>query len=569
MGRMDDPEMTSLTTQEAPSSPPPPAAPVETVDGILFKRLIFASLSWLNTNQQTVNALNVFPVPDGDTGTNMSLTMQAAWQEIAKLDLANAGEVAHNVAHGALIGARGNSGVILSQIWRGIARSLDTLPVIDARLFAHALREARDTAYKGVVRPVEGTILTVASDIAAAASSAADAGCLFDELLERVVSAADASVNRTPDLLPVLKQAGVVDAGGKGLFYLLEGMMRLLRNQPLDQPLTALPHISALDLSRVGEMIEEGQDFEVIVDFTPSSPLDLAKFYERLETLGTSIQIGQGDDLYRVHIHVPAEHRYAPIDYAMELGTVSKVAIENLREQTSERAAAAEEVPLYMVEPGQIAAVVVSPGAGLTRVFASLGVAAVIPGGQTMNPSTQEILSAFADLPTDRIIILPNNGNILMAARQTADLTEKHVAVVPTRTIPEGIAAMLAYQHEGELDPVVRAMQQAMEGVESGEITRATRSVEMNGIQVAEGQFIGLHNDNLVVVGETVAEALLNLLGRMQAEKRELITLYWGEDLDGSGADALADRVREAFPRQEVEIHPGGQPHYFFILSVE
>jgi DAK2 domain fusion protein YloV len=543
---------------------------VQTVDGVLLKRLILASLSWLNTNQQIVNALNVFPVPDGDTGTNMSLTMQAAWQEIAKVDLENAGEVAHNVAHGALIGARGNSGVILSQLWRGIARSLDARPVVDASDFAHALREARDTAYKGVVRPVEGTILTVASDIADAAASAAGAGCRFDELLDQIVSAADASVNRTPDLLPVLRQAGVVDAGGKGLFFLLEGMMRLLRNQPLDQPVTALPHISALDLSRVGEMIEEGQDYEVVLDFTPSRPLDLQKFYQRLEAMGTSIQIGQGDDMYRLHIHVPTENRYAPIDFAMEIGTVTKVAIENLQEQTNNGAApAVEAVPLAPVEPGQIAAVVVSPGAGLTRVFASLGVSAVIPGGQTMNPSTQEILSAFADLPTDQIIILPNNGNILLAARQTADLTDKHVAVVPTRTIPEGIAAMLAFQHEGDLDAVVRAMQQAMEGVETGEITRATRSVEMNGVQVAEGKFIGLHNDDLVIVGETVTEALLNLLRKMQAEKRELITLYWGEDLDASGADAAADKVREAFPQLEVEIHPGGQPHYYFLLSVE
>jgi DAK2 domain fusion protein YloV len=563
--------MTSHPSPQDTSLPPMPAAPVHMVDGFLLKRLIFASLSWLNTNQQTVNALNVFPVPDGDTGTNMSLTMQAAWHEIARLDLDSAGEVAHNVAHGALIGARGNSGVILSQIWRGIARSLDAKPVMDAPAFAHALREARDTAYKGVVRPVEGTILTVASDIATAATSAADSGCHFVELLERVVFAADTSVNRTPDLLPVLRQAGVVDAGGKGLFFLLEGMLRMMQDQPLDQPVSVLPHISALDLSRVGELIEEGQDYEVIVDFTPDAPLDLPKFYQRLEEIGTSIQIGQGDNLYRVHIHVPAANRYAPIDYAIELGLVSKVAIENLQEQTGNghNRPAADHPPLAVVEPGQIAAVVVSPGAGLTRVFASLGVSAVIPGGQTMNPSTQEILSAFADLPTDKIVILPNNGNILMAAQQTAGLTSKKVTVVPARTIPEGVAAMLAFQREGELDSVTRAMTQAMEGVESGEVTRATRSVEMNGVQVSEGQFIGLHNDNLVVVGASVEEALLSLLQKMELEKRELITLYWGEDLDAPAADRLADKVREAFPRQEVEIHPGGQPHYYFILSVE
>lgn len=563
--------MTSLSPNNESSPTPSAAAPAQTVDGLLLKQLVFASLAWLNTNQQTVNALNVFPVPDGDTGTNMSLTMQAACQEISKHDLSNAGDVARSVAHGALIGARGNSGVILSQLWRGIARSLDAKPVIDAPAFAHALREARDTAYKGVVRPVEGTILTVASDIASAALSASESGCHFTEMLEQIVFAANDSVNRTPDLLPVLRQAGVVDAGGKGLFFLLEGMLRFLQSQPLDQPVMTIPPISSMDLSRLGEFIEEGQDYEVIVDFTPFAPIDLQKFYQRLESMGTSIQLGQGDNLYRLHIHVPTENRYAPIEYAIELGTVTKVAMENLLVQIGDDQGkpAAEKYTLAPVQPGQIAAVVVSPGPGLTRVFASLGVSAIISGGQTMNPSTQEILSAFSDLPTDRIVILPNNSNILMAAQQTNSLTEKHVAVVATRTIPEGIAAMLAFQHEGEMDQVIAAMSQAMQGVESGEITRATRSVEMNGVQVAEGQYIGLHNGDLVIVGETLEEALLNLLRRIKVEEHELITLYWGEDLEAAAANALADKVREVFPGQEVEIHPGGQPHYHFILSVE
>jgi DAK2 domain fusion protein YloV len=562
-------------TRPAPSNEPSPAfsadSPPHTVDGLLLKRLVLASLTWLNTNQQTVNSLNVFPVPDGDTGTNMSLTMQAAYQEIASVDSTNAGEVAHGVAHGALIGARGNSGVILSQIWRGIARSLDAHPVIDAPAFARALREARDTAYKGVVRPVEGTILTVASDIAHAAQIAMESGCPFPDMLDQIVTAADLSVNRTPELLPVLREAGVVDAGGKGLFFLMEGMLRYLREQPLDQPSAVVPPLSALDLSRVEEYIEEGQDYEVVVDFSPFGTLDLQKFYQRLEDMGTSIQLGQGDDIYRLHIHVPEDKRYAPIEYAIEIGTVKKVAIENLRAQVDDNKGGtkAETYPLAPVEPGQIAAVVVSPGAGLTRVFASLGISAVIPGGQTMNPSTQEILSSFADLPTDKIIILPNNGNILMAAQQTAILTDKHVSIVPTHTIPEGIAAMLAFQHEGELEQVTQAMSQAMDGVESGEITRATRSVEWNGVQVSEGQYIGLHNGDLVVVGHTLEEALLKLLVKMNVNNHELITLYWGEDLAAAEANSLADRVRETFPGQDLEIHPGGQPHYHFILSVE
>jgi DAK2 domain fusion protein YloV len=562
-------------TRPAPSNEPSPAfsadSQVRTIDGFLLKRLILASLTWLNTNQQAVNSLNVYPVPDGDTGTNMSLTMQAAYQEIASVNSKNAGEVAHGVAHGALIGARGNSGVILSQIWRGIARSLDSHEVIDAPAFARALHEARDTAYKGVVRPVEGTILTVASDIAHAAQYAMESGSAFPEMLDQIVSAADRSVQRTPELLPVLREAGVVDAGGKGLFFLMEGMLRFLRDEPLDQPTAVVTPLAALDLSRVEGYIEEGQDYEVIVDFSPFGTLDLQKFYQRLEDMGTSIQLGQGEDIYRLHIHVPEDKRYAPIEYAIEIGTVKKVAIENLRAQVdgNKGGPGAESHPLAPVEPGQIAAVAVSPGPGLTRVFASLGISAVIPGGQTMNPSTQEILSSFADLPTDKIVILPNNGNILMAAQQTALLTDKQVAIVPAHTIPEGIAAMLAFQHEGQLEQVARAMSQAMDGVESGEITRATRSVELNGVQISEGQYVGLHNSDLVIVGTTLEEALLSLLEKMNAEKRELITLYWGEDLTAGDATALADRVRETFPGQDVEIHPGGQPHYHFILSVE
>jgi hypothetical protein len=530
-----------------------------------------AGLAWLNTNQQIINSLNVFPVPDGDTGTNMSLTMQAAFQEIAESDSANAGQVAHRVAHGALMGARGNSGVILSQIWRGIARSLDSKSEIDPGAFARAWQEARDTAYKGVVRPVEGTILTVATDVALEAERAYLEGCSLGELLNRIVVAADQSVQRTPQLLPVLQEAGVVDAGGKGLFFLLEGMLRYLEGKPLDQPEDAITPLSSLDLKRAGELIEEGQDFEVVVDFAPSSPLDVPWFYRQLETMGTSIQVGQGDEFYRMHIHVPADKRYDPIDLAIQLGTVSKVAIENLQEQTEGRMKKepAGKIEFRKVLSGQIAAVAVSPGIGLSRVFASLGASAVVPGGQSMNPSTQEILTSFADLPAEKIIILPNNKNILLAAQQTAALTGKQIAIVPSRSIPQGIAAMLAFQNEGDLEEVSAAMMKAVDGIESGELTQATRTVELNGIPVAEGQFIGLYNGELVVTGANLEEALLNLLGSMKADLHELITFYWGEDLSPSQANRLADKVRVEYPSQQVEMYEGGQPHYFLILSVE
>ncbi len=560
---------TSPQTDISPETVPIPPAPC--IDGKLLKKLVFAGLTWLNTNQQTVNSLNVFPVPDGDTGTNMSLTMQAACQEVAKNDSANAGQIAHSIAHGALMGARGNSGVIFSQIWRGIARSLDAQAEIDAGLFAQALKEARETAYKGVVRPVEGTILTVATDIAAAAEQAHRDGCVFPELITRVVEAADRSVQRTPDLLPVLRQAGVVDAGGKGLFFFLEGMQRYFEGKPLDKPLFSVPPLESLDLTLAEEMVEEGQDFEIVVDFVPSAPLDLQNFYANLEQMGTSIQIGQGDDLYRMHIHVPSDKRYEPIDFILQLGSVSKVAIENLQEQTSlhHKKPDAGNIVFRKVQSGQIAAVAVSPGTGLTRVFASLGISAVVPGGQTMNPSTQEILSAFAELPAEKIIILPNNKNIIMAAEQTKALTQKQIAVIPSRSIPQGIAAMLAFQNDGELEAVRQAMTKAVDGIQSGELTLATRSVEMNSVRVAEGQFIGLLNGSLVTTGNSLEESLMQLLRKMGAETHELITLYWGERLTPQAANQLTDKVRAAFPSQQVESYEGGQPHYFFILSVE
>ncbi len=563
-----------MTAKERPS---PGAAGVtspepDVIDGHLLRHLALAGLAWLGVNQQIVNALNVFPVPDGDTGTNMLLTMQAACQEMGETREPNAGKVAHTLAHGALMGARGNSGVILSQLWRGLSRSLDQMEAADSPALARALAAARDTAYQGVVRPVEGTILTVATDVAREAQAAAEAGVKPIALLERVVAVADESVQRTPDLLPVLREAGVVDSGGKGLFFILEGMLRFARGLALDQPTISVQPLSALNLRTAEQAAEEGQDFEVVIDFRPGEQLNLDSFYTRLQEMGTSIQLGQGDDFYRLHIHVPTEKRYEPIDYVMGLGSVSKIAVENLKAQLEEReqaSGAGEALRLAPVAPGQLAAVAVAPGPGIARVFASLGVAAIVSGGQTMNPSTQEILNAFESLPTDRVVILPNNKNIQLAADQARELTVKQVRVIPSRTIPQGIASMLSFTGEGDLDAVAQAMTQALAMVESGEITLATRSVELNGVRVNEGQVIGLNNGTLVVSGDSVEAALLDLLDHMHAREHELITLYFGSDITPSQANSIADRVRERFTSQEVELHDGGQPHYPFILSVE
>lgn len=538
------------------------------IDGLAMKRLMDAGLTWLRTNQQIVNSLNVFPVPDGDTGTNMTLTLQSAWNEIKDLGTRNLGEMAAAVSKGALMGARGNSGVITSQILRGFSRGVHEKAVLDKETFVKALGEARDTAYKGVVRPVEGTILTVIKEVAneteAALGSAKDA----IDILEVAVKAADEAVKRTPEQLPVLKQAGVVDSGGKGLFFILEGMLRHVYGESLETPTVSVQPMSAMDLQGALDEVEEGQDYEVVVDFVPNGELDLGTFYGKLEEMGTSIQVGEGEGMYRMHIHVPTENRYTPIDYIMGIGTVTKVAIENLLAQMDDIQKGAQ-IKFAPVEPGTIAVVVVSPGQGLSKIFASLGVAAVVAGGQTMNPSTQDILAAFENLPTDKVIILPNNKNIIMAANQAKEVTVKNVQVVPTRTVPQGLAAMLSFLPDGDVEAIAGKMNKAMSGVKTGEITVATRSVEIDGVKVMEGQVIALLDGKLVVSTESVEQGVMDLLEKAKAAEHEIVTLFYGESMTHADANRIADGIREKYPVLEVELQEGGQPHYQFILSIE
>jgi len=531
-----------------------------------------SGLQWLRANQALVNSLNVFPVPDGDTGTNMLLTMQSAVDETGGDTNLTVGKLAKKLAHGALMGARGNSGVILSQLWRGIARALDDLPLMTAADFARALQEARETAYKGVVRPVEGTILTVSTDVARAAREAISSGVTsLIELLEIVVEAADISVQHTPELLPILKEAGVVDSGGKGLYFILDGMLRRLYDLPVDESQVETHELATLSLDEAHESIEEGQDWEVVVDFRPNAPLDLGTFYDHLETIGTSIQVGEGEGLYRMHIHVPDQSEYVPIDFIRGLGTVTRVAIENLMDQQAQNdpCAGKGSYELAAVAPGTIAAVVVAPGRGLGHVFASLGAAAIVKGGQTMNPSTQEILAAFEDLPTDKVLIMPNNKNILMAASQAAELTVKTVRVIPSVSVPQGISAMLSLEPGADIDELAETMQALIGQVQSGEITTSTRDVEIDGVEVHKDQVIGLLNQKLVVAGDNIEKVVFQVLEEAGTSDAELVTLYAGCEYSLKEARALAEKIQETYTQQEIEVIEGGQPHYQLILSIE
>ena len=560
----------SSNLQFSSISSSPRVTSLMSIDGQDLKVLIEAALTWLKTNQQTVNSLNVFPVPDGDTGTNMLLTMQAAFAEIAESGEKNVGKMAHSIAQGALLGARGNCGVILSQLWRGFARAMDNLDLMDAQTMVNALKEGRYTAYKGVVRPVEGTILTVAKDISIASEKSLESTNDLLVILEDSVKAADISVQHTPELLPILKQAGVVDAGGKGLFYLFDGMLRFLKGQSLETEDMAVRPLSALNIENTKETIEPGQDFEWVVDFRPDSTLDIDKFYHDLCQIGTSIQLGEGDGMFRMHIHVSKEKRDAPLDYIGSMGTILKWTGENLVAQLESLEDNSNiKINYAAVTPGQIAVVAVSPGDGISRIFASLGVAAIVEGGQTMNPSTEEIVRAVENLPTDKIIILPNNKNIILAAQAAVTVTLKKTIVIPSKSIPQGLSAMLRLDPDYELDHVANDMNRALHDVETGEITVATRSVEINGVNVRAGEVIALHNGTLVSASETIEEACLDLLEKANTNERERITFFYGKNISHSEVNRIVDKIRLKYPAHEIEMHEGGQPHYQFIISIE
>jgi dihydroxyacetone kinase-like predicted kinase len=348
-------------------------------------------------------------------------------------------------------------------------------------------------------------------------------------------------------------------------------MLRFIDGESLEAPLISVQPLSAMSLENAMGDVEEGQDWEVVIDFRPGQSFELQTFYKRLEGMGTSIQVGEGEGMYRMHIHTPLEKRYEPIDYIMGIGTITKIAMENLLAQMENIGSQAGDTSteLANVEPGQIAVVVVSPGMGLSRIFASLGVAAVVSGGQTMNPSTKDILDAFESLPTDKVIILPNNKNIILAANQAKDVTVKEVRVIPSHNVPQGLAAMLHLNPDGDLEKVAEKMTKALESVITGEITIATRSVEIDGVDVKEGQVIALLNGKLAVSSDSLEHACLEFLEKANVSAYELITLFYGEDLKHTEANRIADLIREKYPNLEIEVQEGGQPHYQFIVSVE
>ena len=541
---------------------------VSSLGGQELRDMFIAATDWLEKSAIDIDALNVFPVPDGDTGTNMLLTMRSTIEEAYRAPDHSASAVSQAIATGALMGARGNSGVILSQIWRGVAQSLAGKGKFTGSDLADALQQASAAAYKGINNPVEGTILTVAKDAAAAAQEQAASG--NDDLiaiLEAVVSAANKSVANTPNLLDVLKDAGVVDAGGQGLYTILEGALYYLRgdievlqSRKPDMVTSDIP----LPIKTPQMMAENEKPYGYCTEFLlKGQELDPDKLRKKLEKRGQSLIVVGDESTVRVHIHTL--HPGKILHDATSLGTVHQISIRNMDEQRQDYL----EMQKDKMPAADIGVVAVVAGDGLTDVFTSLGVTAIVPGGQTMNPSTKNLLRAVEAVPSDKVVILPNNKNIVPTANQVHSLTEKVIEVIATETIPQGIAALLAFNSESDLETNAQAMNRAKSLVKSIAVTQAVRAAKLGELDIKKKQAIGFLEKDLVAAGDSTADVLAEVLARAGLDEAEVVTIYYKGDAEKTELEPVIHSIREQYPELEIELVQGGQPHYHYIASVE
>ncbi len=541
---------------------------VESITGQELREMFATATTWLEKSVSDIDALNVFPVPDGDCGTNMLLTMRSTIEEAYQSPDRSASAVALAMAKGALMGARGNSGVILSQIWRGLAQGLAEKESFTGSDLADALLQGSTMAYKGLSNPVEGTILTVVREAASAAQEQASGGNGdLISVMEAIVNAANESVANTPSLLPVLREAGVVDAGGQGLYTILEGALRYLRGEA-EQMQFRKPQMIASNIPLATKLPHVVTDEEVPYGYCTNfvikgEGLNPDRLRRRLVKKGQSLIVAGDESTLRVHIHT-----YDPgsvINYATALGTLHEINIMNMDEQYQDfLKMQRERMPAV-----DIAVVAVVSGDGLSDIFNSLGVAALVPGGQTMNPSTKDLLQAVEAVVSDKVIILPNNKNIVLTAEQVQSLTEKHIMVVPTQTIPQGVAALLAFDFEADLETNARLMTEAKSAIKSIEITRAVRSTQLNGLTIKKKQAIGLLDGDLLAAGNNTTEVLDKMLAKLDLSKTEIITIYYGADTELDEAEQVSTSIREQYPQLQVDVVRGGQPHYNYIISIE
>lgn len=578
------------------------------INGNDFIRMVEAGALQLKTNADKVNALNVFPVPDGDTGTNMNLTLTSGVEELRRRPSEHLGKAAEALAKGLLMGARGNSGVILSQLFRGFSKAVADHESADAQLFAAALQNGVDMAYKAVVKPVEGTILTVAKEAAKhgvhVAKRTSDVGAVMHEVL----TGGGEALARTPELLPVLKQVGVVDSGGQGLIYIYEGFASALEALEGEPSVPSVPYAAfgteSIDISFEAERpvlaarehgaepvraqaklatedIEFGYCTEFIVTLNPAKlagrPFDEERFRQELSQFGDSLLVVADEDLVKVHIH--AEYPGSVMNHAQTFGELSRIKIENMRDQHTHLLF--EEAPGLHISaaniPEEKAAiakrygfVAVSAGEGISGIFQSLGVDEILPGGQTMNPSTEDIVKSIGKVDAQTVFVLPNNSNIIMAAQQAVELVEnKQVIVIPSKSIPQGIAAAIAFQEHAAPEENADEMQQALQQVQSGQVTYAVRDTQMDGMDIRQGDYIGIYNGKIVVSEPDCVASCQALIDRMAENGAEIVALYSGEDASEEMTRRLIEYVEEAYPELELEVHDGGQPLYYYIISAE
>ena len=538
---------------------------LRSISGNDLIRSVKAGCIRLEHNRDKVDLLNVFPVPDGDTGTNMYLTLLAAVKEGEKHQLEPLGKVAKAISMGSLMGARGNSGVIMSQIFRGIAKVLEGKEEADALVVAQALRAGSDTAYKAVMKPVEGTILTIIREISGACEKEAKEGKDILSSLLTGIKVGYKTLEKTPSMLPILKESGVVDAGGRGLLYILEGLVEGLAHEK-DITLDVYKEkISALESGTIDkEPTELSYNYctEVLIK---GSNLDVGDIRDHLNPLGDSMLVVGEEDLIKVHIH--SNHPGKVLETCLQFGSLSDIKINNMLEEVHEQRINWEENKAP--KPHKLGVVAVGVGDGIVKILKNLGVDKVVEGGQTMNPSTEDLLNACNEIDTDQIIILPNNGNVIMAAEQVKHLCHKQVEIVPTKSVMQSISALISYNSAGDLEEVVAGMNRDIQNVRYAEVTYAVRDSAVNGLAIKEGDVIGIINGKISLKGSSVEAVVLVLMENIEAEDSELITLLYGADTNEDQAMQLQEKIAAQYPDSEVEMHYGGQPHYSYLLSVE
>ena len=535
------------------------------INGYDLVRCVKSGCIKLEHNRDQVDMLNVFPVPDGDTGTNMYLTLLAAVKEGEKHSQDAVGKAAKAVSMGSLMGARGNSGVILSQIFRGIARVLEGEEQADAMLLAQALRAGSDTAYKAVMKPVEGTILTVIREVSRACEKQAEQGSDIIETLLFGIQEGYSTLEKTPSMLPALKEAGVVDSGGQGLMYFLEGALDGLASDKEIELEDYRDRVVSTRKESSQEAIELEYQYctEVLVKGQGLDPEDLK---DHLRPLGDSMLVVGDEEIVKIHIH--SNHPGKVLETALQQGALVDIKINNMLEEVHEHLNNWEEsaAPSYEKEVGLVA---VSVGDGIAEILSSLGVDEIVTGGQTMNPSTEDLLKACERVSAPQIILFPNNSNIFMAASQVAELSEKEVRVIPSKSVMQAISALITYNPQGDLDEMEAAMQEQIEGVAYAEITRAVRDSELNGLDIKDGDLIGIINGEISQRGQELEEIVISVLDDMTGEDNELITLLYGEEQSEEEAHSILEKIEARYEDFEVEMHSGGQPHYYYLLSVE